>query len=214
VLLMVVANVLRLYPLVMRTSLILLPCVVLLIGYGITLVQEQLIDALGKRLRVVAQAALWLVVVTLVAFGLEIRWNPVGDEDLHGAMTYLQENVAEGEYLYVHATCLEGYKLYSRMLGWKHDRIIRGGFGWPCCPRQEGLTDYTDQTAVRLDSERILAARPSGTLWLMHTGKPGVRESLRLMDEMLSSAGCRERGAPKFHSMEVRAFDCGSELSR
>ena len=205
---MIAASLLRIYPLVMRTSLPFLPCVVIVIGYGFHIVRKELIEPLRGGLRRAALMTIWAAALLLTVFGLELRWNPHGEEELRGAMAYLKREMTANDRLYVHATCIEGYKLYTRILGWEPAGTVFGQFGFPCCPRPDVITDYTDERALQRDLSRILESKPSGTLYILHTGKPGVTESLAIMDRVFPGAGCAARETPRFYSTVVRSFDC------
>gem|GEM_PF-1058924 len=205
---MIAAELLRVYPLVIRTSLPMLPSLVLVAGYGVVLIKEELIERLPGRARQVAGGLLGLAVVSLVAAGADIRWNSYLIEDLRGAVAHLKQNVAEDDTLYVHASSIEGYKLYTRMLDWEAPNPVFGEFGWPCCPRPVGVTDHLDEAALRRDLSRVMAARRPGKLWVLHAGYPMIWNSLKVMEEGFRAAGCTEDPRARRTGIAVRSFSC------
>lgn len=215
---LVSADALKIYPMVERTSLFLLPLVVvLLVSCG----QVTLDFVLGKFPGEWPKK-LWDVV--LVGASLLVLWYGVRNnslywihqpiEDLQGSVSYLQQNARASDIVWVHASTAEGFKFYARVLGWKDAPAKFGNVGWPCCPRGvANVGQLSTEKAVREDFGRGIPETFSGRVWLLYTDRPehwvgvGLDEP-RTMKAILHERGCVESPTPAFHNIGVSAFDC------
>ena len=207
-----VTNLLNLYPLVIRTTLVMLPCVLVALGFFVDLMEDALPRRRAKP-RTAGLAVLWAGLLGLVWLGLDIRWNPVPNEQVEEAVRYLKQHASGADRIYVHATCAEGFKLYRRMLDWPEAPAVYGTLGWPCCPRRDDLGAVAEPGQLWRDLDRALPSGGEGRLWVLNADRRHQWELLgqdqgRLMAELLASAGCREAANQPFLNLRVRAYAC------
>lgn len=203
---------LRVYPLVIRTSLIQLSCALVLAGYAITLVDEEYFGPAGARRWAPGRIAFAAALVILFVIGVKNRFEtPILAEDVHGSMQHLVQEARDGDHIYVHASAVEGFKLYRRILDWTPPNAVLGDVGFPCCPRLNGPPVAPDRNRLRADLGRALPAR---RLWVLHSDPRGIQwESPganypALTAPILLGVGCREESSERFRGMAVRLFVC------
>jgi hypothetical protein len=195
-LLLAAADALHWYPVSQRTRLFVVPCFLLIAA----MTAQDLFDWLTRRRltpRLVASVA-WLIVI---AIGANAAWKQVRNhenqpiEDFADAIPYLRQHVAPSDLLLVHASVIEGFRLYNEMEGW-HTRAIYGETGWPCCRRGSATTQgASSEKAVAEDLRRMIPAGFSGRIWLFYSGRQthwtwaGLDEGRRWRS-LLSNRGC------------------------
>jgi hypothetical protein len=143
-------------------------------------------------------ALAWLIVIVI---GSNAAWKQVRNhenqpiEDFAGAIPYLRQHVAPSDLLLVHASVIEGFRLYNEMEGW-HRGAIYGETGWPCCRRGTATTQgASSEKAVAEDLRRMIPAGFSGKIWLFYSGRQthwtwaGLDEG-QLWRSLLSDRGC------------------------
>jgi hypothetical protein len=141
-------------------------------------------------------------------------------EDMDGAVSFLQTHVQPEDFLWVHASCLEAFKLYVRMNKWRNAPARFGRTGWPCCPRgiTNTLMDTTSETLVRSDFGNALPSNFSGRVWLLFTTRPqhwrGRADEPHIMQTVLRERGCTEMSTPAFVNLRVGLFNCNERPGR
>jgi hypothetical protein len=154
--LLAAANAMHWYPDSPRTRLFALPCFLL----GAAMMVQHLV-----RWRYMGTVA-WIV---LIAAGSQAVWKQVSEhrnqaeEDYAGAVQYLKHHVAPADLLLVHASLIEGFKLY-----WPDNHAIFGDTGRPCCQRGR-FTRFSSRPAVLEDLDRKIPKGFTGRLWLAYS---------------------------------------------
>ncbi len=210
------------YPLTRRTSLFLLPFIVLLLASSLQLMSYFLLSRFHKHwLKMLLDAAV-LGVILLMLAGV-VRRTPLAIskipiEDIDSAVLFLRGHVQSGDVLWVHASCSESFKLYARMRGWQGATVKYGQTGWPCCAR--GVFNYTSsEKLVRDDFSSVIPDAFSGRVWLLYTNRfyhwqiLGVDER-EIMKTILREKGCSETQTPVFHNVGVSSFNCKEHVTK
>ena len=201
------------YPSAPRTRLFVLPCFVLLLMMNIEDVCRRL---LGYRRAV--NAAVFLIAVAFASIGLGKPFREhrnVPDEDLAGAVRFLQKRVAPSDLLLVHPSTLEGFRLYAGMEGWKAPPVLYGDTGWPCCPRDKNASPGASTVQnVRKDLDAKIPPGFSGRVWLFYTTRPSHWNYVGLDEEkvwriQLHQRGCLTGPYIEFPSVAITPMDCG-----
>jgi hypothetical protein len=154
--LLAVADAVRWYPATPRTRLFALPCFLL----GAAIVIQHLVR--WRHLGTVA----WIV---LIAAGSQAAWKQVSEhrnqaeEDYAGAVQYLRRHIGPADLLLVHASLIEGFKLY-----WPDNHAIFGDTGRPCC-RPGRFTRFSSREAVVEDLDGKIPKGFTGRLWLVYS---------------------------------------------
>ena len=172
-LLLFIADWFHWYPMEGRTGLFLLPFVVVLVVCSMQLTSDFLLTRTRpQRLKPLLDVALVSVTVLVIGAGIHSSriyeiWQP--GEDVGGAVSYLRENVHSHDILWVHASVSEGFKLYTRMVGWTNAPSQFGNTGWPCRP-VPNMKGTSTEIAVRNDLGRGIPDSFSGRVWLLLHG--------------------------------------------
>jgi hypothetical protein len=207
------------YPRVDRTSLFVLPALVLLLMGNLQLVAHFAINRFRRDwLRPLLDVA--LVCVTLLMVERALANNPISAlnmpaEDVAAAVSFLRSNVQRGDILWVHASCSESFKLYAKMTSWSDAPARFGHTGWPCCPRGIHVMGSATKGDVSNDLDRGIPSNFSGRVWLLYTERivhwrfVGIDEP-QIMDAFFRAKGCLQKPTPLFHNMGVSSFDCKS----
>jgi hypothetical protein len=214
VLLSIISGLARIYPLVIRTSLIHLSCVLVLVGYAIALVDEEYFERSGSSFMRLGRPVLALSLAVLFGVGLQNRYDTsILAEDVDGAVAHLRDNSQPDEHIYVHSSAVEGFKLYRRIFDWTPPETVLGRVGAPCCPRLDGAPVSPDEPLLRADLNRALPAR---RLWVIHSDPKGIQwknpgeNYPKLTAPILAAAGCTEEASETLRGMAVRLFVCGT----
>ena len=216
-LLLIVSDCFNWYPFTDRTSLFALPCLIALLVSALQLMSLLLLKLNRDWIRpLLSVLILGAIVLTLIA-GRAKNYRIIGPvEDMDGAVSFLRAHVQPKDFLYVHASTSEAFKLYATMRKWTDPPARFGRTSWPCCAR--GVTEYgSSEELVRGDFGAALPAHPSGKVWLLYTARPehwqlNIDEP-RIMQTILDERGCVETPAavPAFYNVGVAVFDCGSQ---
>jgi hypothetical protein len=154
--LLAAANAVHWYPATPRTRLFALPCFLL----GAAILVQHLV-----RWRHTGTVA-WVI---LIAAASQAAWKQVSEhrnqaeEDYAGSVQYLREHVAPADLLLVHASLIEGFKLY-----WPDSHAIFGDTGRPCCQRGQ-FTRLSSRQAVLADLDAKIPKGFTGRLWLIYS---------------------------------------------
>jgi hypothetical protein len=157
-------------------------------------------------------ALLGAIVLTIHAGRSISRWAaPV--EEMDEAVSYLRTHVQPRDFLWVHASCSEGFKLYATMNKWQDAPAHFGKTAWPCCPR--GIPDAnvtSSELLVRNDLGRALPSSFSGRVWLLYTLRPehwkGFANEPEIMRAIVRERDCTAMPTPAFFNVAVSSFDC------
>jgi hypothetical protein len=199
---------LGLYPLTLRTGLLLLPSTLFMLLCGLRTLREGAARFRGDVL--VDGGALLLVAwifSTLCVLPFTLRR---AGEDYEGAVAYLKANLRARERVLVHASCDEGFRLYARLLGLGESQAIYGNTGWPCCPRDLRKLETRD---VDADVGASLPPNYRGRLYLLvtdrfeHWAYVG-RDERPLLVAALRARGCLIRPPRSFLQVSLVPFDC------
>ena len=94
-------------------------------------------------------------------------------EDIAGAVSFLQRHAAPADLILVHASCKEGFLLYSRLDAWQPPHALFGDTGWPCCARgHDDRPGASTQRAVFADLDAKIPRGYTGRVWLLFTTRP------------------------------------------
>ena len=170
-LLLALADALHWYPASPRTRLFALPCFLLVAAMSAEDLCRWFIR--GRRATALVGAVVWL---TVIGVGSQAAWKQVREhrnqpeEDFAGAVRFLRQHVAPTDLLLVHASMIEGFKLYTVMEGWHDHHAVYGDTGWPCCRRGGFATRLTfTRQAVFDDLDRKIPNGFSGRIWLLYS---------------------------------------------
>ena len=232
--LLIICNGLGRYPLTARTSLFLLPEVILLFLCNLQLILDFLVVRLRREwVDPLLDGAMVCATLLVVVLGLAKQpWGAVKAYSLHGtvppgmnmvsipeedmasAVSYLRSSVQSGDIVWVHASCAETFKLYARMTGWNDAGVRFGHTGWPCCPRGIAVDAGSGKDDdVRGDLNSGVPTSFTGTVWLVYTNRSyhwdyvGVDQS-KIMEDVMRERGCIQKPTPTFFNIGVSEFDC------
>ena len=207
--LLVASEVLGWYPASPRTHLFVRPCFLLLLVMN----TEDLV-----RLTKWKSDALVVVLAAAVVFlGVrkqfhEGRFQP--EEDMAGAVRFLQKNVTSSDLLLVHASLREGFLLYTAIEGWSGPPVIYGDTEWPCCPRgkQAGPDTSTPEEVLR-DLDTKVPHDFHGRIWLFYTDRPLHWDYVHIYDPKLWqnyfwSRNCRAELYIRFANLGLVPMRC------
>ena len=134
------------YPSSHRTRLFLLPCFMLLL----VMTAEELLAHLKFR----TDLAVLCLTLAIPCWAIQkevAEHRNLPEEDIAGAVRFLQRNVGPGDLVLVHPSVREGFLLYARMFGWQMRR-----------PRSSRIQDGRAARETRIPSP---AVRPNGPSW-------------------------------------------------
>jgi hypothetical protein len=204
-----ISGVLGLYPGSHRTRLFLLPCFVLLL----VMTAEDLLGHLKFRMDVP------VLVIALAIPGVAI-WKEVTEhrnlpeEDIAGAVRFLQRSVGPSDLVLVHPSVREGFLLYSRMFGWKTPPAVFTNTGWPCCQRdQDPKPGGSTGAAIAEDLEARVPPGFHGRAWLYYTTRPtqwtyvGMKEQ-DAWKKYFWERGCLAGPYFAFENQAISPMDC------
>jgi len=176
-LLLAAADLLRVYPGEPRTRLFALPCFLL----AAAMIAEDIRAWVPGRIsgnRSVARLASAALLLIAAGVGSEsilrqLRDNPEQPkEDLQGAVGKLRRLVSPRDLLLVHASVLEGFRLYANIEGWRDHHALFGNTGWPCCARGRITGPNSSKiAAVNADVDRLVPSGFTGRVWLFYSAR-------------------------------------------
>jgi len=219
--LLVAADSFSRYPLVQRTSLFTLPFVVLLVVSCIQLVCNFVVSSSARHIWRKAICRISLLGLTLIVIRVGFvspaePWLKMPYEDMDGAVSFLRTEVKANDILWVHASTVEGFKLYARMKHWNDAPVRYGHTGWPCCPRGiSNIRGASAEDAVRKDIADGIPQKFAGRVWLLYTMRTAHWELVGLdepeiIKAVLAERGCLQQPTADFNHIGVSLFDCGS----
>jgi hypothetical protein len=199
------------YPFSERTSLFAVPFVIVLVISSLQLASLFVLQRGRGWLRPLLDVVLLCAIATTINAGRRHFYGP--REDVDGAVSFLRAHVQSGDFLWVHASCSESFKLYIRMKKWQDAPAHFGHTGWPCCAR--GIYNTSDtfgELLVRNDFGSALPIGFRGRVWLLYTLRPGhwfgKANEPQIMRTILRERGCVEMPTPPFVDVSVSSFDC------
>jgi hypothetical protein len=209
------------YPNSARTSLVLLPGLALMMGFGAEACHDWIRSLAsghaGQRMAVGLSAGAWTsaVLVMLVHGSLLQRPSPQPIEDYNAAVGLLRSSVGSDDIVFVHACCEEGFRLYRTIDAWSTSpAILNGTTGQPCCPRNRIVAPFATDEQVRQDLAGRLPHSFAGRVWLLTNERDDYwrnasgRNEGPLLADGLTAAGCTLLKRVPFTNMSVRVFDC------
>ncbi len=120
-----------------------------------------------------------LVLCAALAIPSQAIWRQVAEhrnqpeEDIDGAVRFLQTHVGPADLLLVHASVREGFLLYAHMDGWEAPPAIFSDTGWPCCQRgRDPMPGASTDQAVLRDLDARIPRGFTGRVWLYYTNRP------------------------------------------
>lgn len=208
-LLFAAADLLRLYPGEPRSRLFLLPCFLL--------VAAMVAEALWNRVSGDRRWASLLIGVLVVGLGVDAGRKQIRDhkdrpeEDYQGAVAMLRQRVGPSDLLLVHASVIEGFRLY-----WRDSHAIFGSTGFPCCARNRNAMPRSSKAqAVYDDIGRMAPAGFTGRVWLFYSDRAthwryvGEDESVLWID-YFRQRGCRISEPIRLENLAISVADCGT----
>jgi hypothetical protein len=208
-----------LYPFTERTSLFLLPLLVTALVSSLQLISLFLFARCRGWLRPLFDVLILMAIaLTLIASRAKNFRQIDPGEDADGAVSFLQAHVQPQDFLWVHSSLSQHFKLYVQMHQWMDAPAHFGNTGWPCCSRGIPDTKYTSsEPLVREDFGRALD-HFSGRVWVLYTMRPehwsGFADEPAIMRTILHERGCTETPTPAFFHVGLDAFDCGANAAR
>jgi hypothetical protein len=200
-----------------RTSEFLLPFVIVLIVSSLQLIYLFTTSIRRYPLRVLLDISL-LGMVVLTIHASRHTYLDAPREDVDGAVVFLGANVHPNDFLWVHASCSEAFRLYARMDKWQDAPVTYGHTGWPCCAR--GISNASDtfgEALVRDDFGGKLPVDFQGRVWLLYTLRAGhwfnKPDEPLFMRRILRERGCVELQTPAFTNIAVGSFECRGHAS-
>ncbi len=210
-----VADLLRVYPGEPRSRLFLLPCFLLVAA----MTAEDLWNrAMGQRT--------WAGVVLgvlVVGLGVDAGRKQIRDhrerpeEDYQGAVAMLRQRVAPSDLLLVHASVIEGFRLYTAMEGWRDNHAIFGNTGFPCCARnRDAMPNSSKAEAVFADVNRMVPHGYAGRVWLFYSDRHTQWAYVGQDESILWIKHLRQRGCTidvptiTLQNVAISAADCGA----
>jgi hypothetical protein len=211
-LLLIVSDLFSWYPFTVRTTAFTVPFVIFLIVSSVQLIYffvlQERRDWIKPILDIVFLCAVAITINASRRSGLNAP-----REDMDGAVSLIRANIRPGDFLWVHASCREAFKLYTKIDGWHDPPAHYGSTGWPCCARQVPNTlDTFGESLVRSDFGSALPIDFRGKVWLLYTmraehwlGKPNEPQ---FMQTILRERGCIELPTRTFTDLGVPSFNC------
>jgi hypothetical protein len=216
-------DLLNLYPVADKFILILLPCVVLPLGFCFDVInckiREKLSGETNRHLTARAKryTALvsWVLIACTCGIGLwdTVRSKDETIEDMDGAVRYLSRESSPSDFVFVHSSCEEALRLYARMYQWQFPSTVKfGDTGWPCCARSRRVGIPDKDAAVR-DFLSKFSPNSNGKVWLLATGRIVHWQFIRLdesdvVKSLLLSSGCQELSVKRFTNVRLELFLC------
>jgi hypothetical protein len=200
------------YPFSVRTAAFTAPFIIFLVVSSVQLIYF----FLSHRRRDWTKPILDIVFLLAVAITINASRRSglnIPREDMDGAVSLIRANIRPGDFLWVHASCREAFKLYAKIDEWHDPPAHYGSTGWPCCAREVPNTLGTfGEALVRRDFGNALPIDFHGNVWLLYTmraehwfGKPNEPQ---FMQTILKERGCVELPTRAFTDLGVRSFNC------
>jgi 4-amino-4-deoxy-L-arabinose transferase-like glycosyltransferase len=214
-LLLIVSDRFSWYPFTERTGLFALPFVIVLVVSSLQLASLFVLQRGRSWVRPLLDVVFLCAIIVTINAGRRTHLTHLNGprEDMDGAVSFLRAHVQPADFLWVHASCLEAFKLYTRMDGWPDAPAYHGHTGWPCCAR--GISNTSDtfgEQLVRNDFGSALPIGFRGRVWILYTMRPehwqGRPNEPQIMQTILQERGCVEMPTPFFVNVSVSSFDC------
>ena len=214
------SGLLDLYPNFERTGLFLLPGLALLLAWNAQVLYGAA-RAFGQRTPVARPlgaitAALFAAAgLTMLVDGVRNGLAPVSPrEDYEASVRYLGAEARDGDLVFVHACCSEGFRLYRTLQPWTTQPAVAvGETGQPCCrPGRPVIRHPLDR--VGADIRRHVSAAFRGRVWIFSSDRADYWRYSSLAPEgpvlraALQSDGCRWSSERRFVAMRVDMLDC------
>jgi hypothetical protein len=211
-LLLVVSERFSWYPFSVRTAAFTAPFIIFLIVSSVQLIYFFLLQRRRDWTKPILDIVFLLAVAITINASRRSGLN-IPREDMDGAVSLIRANIRPGDFLWVHASCREAFKLYTKIDGWHDPPAHYGSTGWPCCARAVPNTLGTfGEALVRSDFGSALPIDFHGKVWLLYTmraehwlGKPNEPQ---FMQTILKERGCVELPTRAFTDLGVRSFNC------
>lgn len=197
------------YPSSHRTRLFLLPCFMLLL----VMTAEELLAHLKFR----TDLAVLCLTLAIPCWAIQkevAEHRNLPEEDIAGAVRFLQRNVGPGDLVLVHPSVREGFLLYARMFGWKAPPAIFTNTGWPCCQRgRDPKPGGSTERAIMEDLEGRVPRGFSSRAWLYYTTRPtqwtyvGMKEQ-DAWKKYFWERGCLAGPYFAFENQAISPMDC------
>jgi hypothetical protein len=214
------SGLLDLYPNFERTSLFLVPGLVVLIGWCAQVLIDQ-VWALSRRTAIARPLAYGGITLGLAFGGVALvhgtrqGLGPVSPrEEYAAAARYIGQEARDGDIVFVHACCEEGVRLYRTLDPWPAEPVLAVGLtGQPCCPRGKPVIKHAVE-GVAGDIRRHVSPGFRGRVWIVYTDRAdywrysGVTPEGPVLRAALQSAGCRWDASRGFTAMRVERLDC------
>lgn len=198
------------YPESHRTRLFVLPCFILLVAMTAE-------DLLHRKWGLSSQFPILCITLVLPFFAIwkqvtEHRNQP--EEDVAGAVRFLQQNVRPDDVVLVHPSVREGFLLYAAIDGWKAPPAIFGDTGWPCCQRgRDPKPGGSTEKDIVEDLDARIPRDFRGRIWLYATTRPtqwtyvGMKEQ-DVWKRYFWDRGCTAGSYFKFENQGISPMDC------
>lgn len=202
-----IAEKLRIYPIIPRTALFLLPSLTLALAGSIWAILLRWHKGLNPILLCCC------LLISFIGFRNAPEVHTV--EQMDEAITELYSRFTPADTIYVHASVAEAFRLYAHNRGLEATNVLWGSTSSACCPR--GLSyprGATNAPRVDLELQRLFPVAPKGRVWLIWTGRSehwqwvGFDERQKIED-FLSNRGCTKKPTLPFENVGLYLFACG-----
>ena len=205
-----------LYPFEARTGLFVLPLFVYLVA---VLVQAFRSSLATLRAKYIPFAFDTLCLLLGVFAGITACYSQIFNHadavGFQSACRYFRRSGSADDFLYVHASAREGFKLYSKLDGPVLMRTALGDSAYPCCVRGQEWPLGVDPSRARRDLLEKLPVDFRQKVFLIHAGWLGFWKKIgqneyQIQTEALISLGCRFVSASPPGAVMVSSFDCSA----
>ncbi|MDX2269189.1 MAG: glycosyltransferase family 39 protein [Bryobacter sp.] len=208
------ADLFRLYPVFLRTTLVLLPSLILLLLTNLALLR---LPRFSPRLL----AGAWLFLALAFTFfqTQQISFSRLATpiENNRDAVAHLAEYFQKGDALLLHASMLEPYRLYSQRYALESLPVLQAHTASPCCPRAVRQARSTSSASLlAADLARTLPSPLPTRLWYLTTNRADHWSWTQFDDRFptftyLQRRGCKQKPTPLFEGVGLVLFACSSE---
>jgi len=217
---LIAANLIGKYPYgVTKLNFFLLPVLLIVFVFGARgfqdimewLLRRDLSEILGNSIRFLCVGAAGALLYFLFLSN-SVSASDIVMEDAQAAVNYLKANIGPKESLYVHASMVEQFKVYCRLLNCDNISYYYGHTAAPCCPRNANLVRDDNGYALQNGLKSFMQYKDKRRRWFLFSDRGHWRyvgrNEAELIRASLKHMGCEEAGEKRFRGVLVYAFDC------
>ena len=212
---LIAANIMGKYPYgATKVNFFIFPVFLILFVYGIICFRNLLQWLLGKDFgEIIEYSFQTLCIFTAMIFLYLVSLSNVEIEDAKEAVKYLRDNIGVEDSLYVHASMVEQFKLYCRMLNCVNGTYYYGKTGAPCCVRKENIDLRNNAYDLQNDLHSFMRYNKVKTRWFLFTGRSAHwnrigRDESEIIGNIFKSVNCEEKLRKSFYGVLIYSFNC------